>query len=70
MVPSRQRFTVALWSRADFDHRLDAIRRAQRASQGRGDGKAGHGERLREAFAQRGGRSWMSLVELAGQVLE
>jgi NAD(P)-dependent dehydrogenase (short-subunit alcohol dehydrogenase family) len=55
---------------ADLDHRLDRVRRAQRAGQRRRDTGASDGERLDQAFTQGSGRAGMGAIELFGESLE
>ena len=54
----------------DGDHRLDAVRGAQRAGQRRWDTQAQHGQRLGQALAQAGGGTGVGALEFLGEGFE
>ena len=55
---------------ADLDHRLDRVRRVQRAGEGRRDVQSADGEGLSQSLAERGCRAGMGAVEFLRELLE
>ena len=69
-LPVAPAFDVGGVLAAHGDHRLDAVRRAQRTRQRGRHTQAQHGERLVEALTQAGRRTGMGAVQLLGEGLQ